>query len=170
MKKVSGFLTNDGSFFPSEDEARLYDAMAALTFAVTNVGANPKAVFVILDGCAAQVMEYLNAKQAHQEAETANPRSPGALGPVAATSSSLDYTDGRGAREGDSTPVFQQSPDSYEHVPDVGSGEQPEEIPNFGSLNGPGIRSRDARSVRSDPPVATGDTTRATWPRTGEGA
>lgn len=163
MKQVSGYLTNDGTFFPTQDEARLYDAMAALTFAATNVGANPKAVFVIVDGCMNQIEEYINAKKEHQRAEQANP-----FGAVPAASSAVDYADD-GTTETPIPSVLEQPPHVDEYVPDVGSGVGAEEIPDIGKVNGPGIRSHDARSVLSDTPMATRDTTRASWPRSEEG-
>lgn len=163
MKRVSGFLTNDGTYFDTEDEARLYDAMAALTFAATNVGANPKAVFVIVDGCMNQIEEYINAKRAHQKAEHANP-----FGPSAATPPVVNYTDD-GTTETPIPSILEQSVDQYESMPDVGSGVIAEAVPNSGSVNGSGIRQRDARSVRSDTTLAVSDTTRASWPRSEEG-
>lgn len=163
MKRVSGFLTNDGTYFDTEDEARLYDAMAALTFAATNVGANPKAVFVIVDGCMNQIEEYINAKRAHQKAEHANPFS---AEPTA--SPAFNYTND-GTTETPIPSILEQPPHVDEYVPDVGSGVGAEEIPDISKINGPGIRPHDARSVLSDTPMATRDTTRASWPRSEEG-
>lgn len=85
MRAAQGFLTDDGTFFDAIEDAELYDAMHAVSFAVeTRCRAKPESVFVVLDMCQEEIGRYLNAKKAAREkyeesASSYDPKKPLAI-------------------------------------------------------------------------------------------
>jgi hypothetical protein len=146
MRSVKGFLADDGTYFDTAESAELYEALHALEFSVTNIGADPAKFMIVIEGCQDQLRRYLDAKNKYEESEATGPR-PGNAQPV------VNNTD-NGRAEGDA-PVLEQQVDKPEHVPDIRSGVGTEAVPDERKVDGAGGGGAHARSVRSAAYMAT---------------
>jgi hypothetical protein len=151
MKKVSGYLADDGTFFDAEADVELYEALHALEFSVKNIGADPAKFMIVVEGCQDQLMRYLNAQSKFKRSEALGPvpRATGSSNPQPA----VDHTNDRSA-EGHA-PVLEQSADEPEHVPDIRGSIGAEAVPDGRTIDGTGSGSTDARSVRGAAYMAT---------------
>lgn len=146
MKRVTGFLADDGVYFDAKEDAELYEALHALEFSVRNIGADPAKFMIVVEGCQEQLRRYLDAKVSYEKSEATGPR-PGAA------PDSVDHTND--SRTEAAAPVLEQSPDEHQHVPDVRSGVSTEAVRNDSPVDGTGGGSVDARSIRRAPHMAT---------------
>jgi hypothetical protein len=192
MRPAKGFLADDGTFFDTADQAELYDALAALTFHVTQAGADPKKALIIIDACAEHVRRYLDAKEAYNKAENANvdelaknwhgtkqdyadrvypgrdwkPVDNGRWAQRATSPAPLDINHAEFFRaETDVAPVQQQSIDEPQHVPDVGSGVSTEAIQDEQPVHGIGSGIGAPRGFLRDAYMAGASSAAITRPR-----
>jgi hypothetical protein len=148
MKRVTGFLADDGTYFDAKADAELYEALHALEFSVRNIGADPVKFMIVVEGCQEQLRRYLDAKAGYEKSEATGPR-PGA----GTAPDSVDHAND--SRTEAAAPVLEQSLDEHQHVPDVRSGISTEAVRDNGPVDGAGGGSVDARSVRRAPHMAT---------------
>ena len=149
MRQVKGFLSDDGVFFDAHADAELYEAMHDLELVVKNIGANPEKFLVVLDGCHKQVRRYLDAKEGFKASEAS-----GVASAAAGTASHPEHNaDDAGAET--HAPVLEQPFNESKSVPDVGSGERTEAVPDYSEVDGIGGRSTHARGLRSTAHLAT---------------
>jgi len=169
-RPVKGFLADDGTFFDSQEDVDLYDALHALRFHVTQIGANPEKFLIVLDGCARQVKDYLDAKEAYNKAESRDngTNADPANGTTISTPLGVDHT--KFFRPEEDASIQQQSIDGTEHVPDMGSSISAETVPNDSKIDGVGSGVYTPRSVRRSAHMATTSQAAITRPRSGDGA
>ncbi|SRR5258706_7744368 len=164
MRAVRGYLTDDGTYFDTKEEAALYDSLHALRFAATNVGVDPDKGLIFVDGCKDAIRRYIDAKEAYNEAEGRQDEVDGGrwadrAGTGTDTAAPLTINNAEFLRaEADPSSVQQQPVDEPQHVPDVGSSVSSEAIPDKCEEHGIGSRRAYARSVRSSSHMATAST------------
>lgn len=146
MKHTEGFVTDDGTFFEEENEAKLYEAEMALRAELAHQF--PKIpqenFFAVVLGVLPQIREYINAYDANLPRVEPDPESvreevdhgeppPPHVHPAYITGTEEDLAS-----------ILKLPTRRHSHVPDVGSGAQSEEVPNGGSVDGARSRERNA--------------------------
>jgi hypothetical protein len=145
MKKAEGFITEDGTFFEREEEAELHEAEMRLRtkLGVEYPDLSQGKFFEIVTQLIGDVGAYINAYQ------TANKRDPAEseVGEEVRVSEPAKADDGLGhvsSTEKDLASLLKLPARGSEHVPDVGSGSWPEEVPDRRKKHGPRVRKHDA--------------------------
>lgn len=153
VQKVDGFLTSDGRYFPTEEEAEFNEAKMLLEEALAASGVrDAKTAFGLIWTCREPIMRFLNATQAAEmNGETTD------------EPEEVDYgldDDNLGERdldepEEDTEAVQPLPPGVRKPVSDVGRHIQPTKILVERKINGPRGRQPDARDIRGGESVAT---------------
>lgn len=148
MKRAAGYITDDGSFFEKEDEARLYEAelrlRARLTAAVPVV--DPDRFLGIVWNILPELREYLNVYKApHADAEVED-RAEDRREETAKADDGLGHVS---SAEEDLASLLKFKARGSEHVPNVGSGARPEKVQDGRKKHGARGRGSDASNVRS---------------------
>lgn len=147
MKPAQGFLTDDGTFFDTAEDAAFYDALHALTFSATVNGIDPEKLIRAIDSNQVEIARYLRAKSQKDSADYDRQRSND---PAAPTN---DHPDDGYAKTVNAS-VFEQPTNVDEPMPDVGRSLFTEAIRDNGPVNGVGGGRSNASSVRSDTDLA----------------
>ena len=148
MKKASGYITADGSFFEKEEDATLHEAEMRLRarLAVDFSVVDPERFMGIVIALSTELKEYLNAyPYKRTDAEDTDGEKTG-NGQEAKADDGLGHID---SAEEDLASLLKLPPRGPEHVPDVGSRSRTEKVSDGRAKHGSGVRGKDARGVRS---------------------
>src|SRR5262249_37306831 len=127
-------LTDDGTFFPTPEEAAFHEAEQHLIGAAMDLGVDPDKLMRVIDGCDKEIECYITAYR--------HARDKG-VGRFA----NLSGPDTEGGDEAASQLVFSLGWDS--DVSDMGSGVMAEAVADQGQSHGVGGGSTTAPSLRS---------------------
>lgn len=70
MKPATGYLTDDGTFFETEAEAKQYETREELSAALTSEGINPQAILPFIDANLSTFNAYICARLDHPDAKS----------------------------------------------------------------------------------------------------
>lgn len=158
-QKVTGYITNDGKFFPDEREAAEYEAHVDLVRVLQEVGArNVPAIIQLINGCRNEIERYLAVHPVAVAAETEK----GDTYEVDTSGFGEGAADGEGSdddhiseendedAEDDTATVLPLPPGVREPMPDVGRHiqstkvrvQRPVNVTRGGGGNASGVRRR----------------------------
>jgi len=151
MKPTQGYLTEDGTFFESKQEAALYEAEVRLRDAFTNryQKGDVEVFMTVVRALRKQIGDYCNVYFTPSPINSTEPNAP-AQEPIGEADDSGPPTtaDDRPriltGTEEDIASVLKLPTRRHRNVSDVGSGTPTEEIPDRGPLYGAGVRFDDA--------------------------
>lgn len=155
MKPVQGYLSDDGTFFDTAEDAKFYDAMHRLSFVLQNSSVNPERFITVIDKLHPEIRSYLDAKEARDIIDC------GETKPV----TRVDTTNNGQTTEA----ILEFTSDGDEPVSDVGRGQLNETLSDGGPFYGPRGRRSDAPGLRSNPDMATPLPPEAAEPRAKRG-
>lgn len=168
MKPVEGFMTDDGTFYETAEQAAYEEAKLTLEGLLISERIQAESFIEVTEKLHVQIATFIQAHQAFQSV----------------TREQIEYhdeQDGNGEKYGFSTeakPLFAQPPEddfdtsdlpggkedsasiqheqanSSEHVSDMGSGEQPTPVRHHRTQHGIRSRKSDAQRVRGSKAVA----------------
>jgi len=143
MKKASGYITADGSFFENEGEAILYEAELRLRgrLATEFPEVNHERFFTVLVNVMSELREYVNAYKDKRVDAKSEDGKEDAGGEKAKADDGLGHID---SAEKDLASLLKLPVRGSEHVPDVGSSSRSEKVSDRRSKHGPGVRGKDA--------------------------
>lgn len=143
MKQTKGFITEDGTFFEDEFEGNLYEAELHLRHALAERFPQlpQEKFFVVVLGVIREMKEYLNAHTeslANSVSEQVDTSASeiGAEDEVSSPPPVDEHPAYLSGTEEDLASVLKLPTRRPSHVPDVGSGTQPEEVPNRSAVDG----------------------------------
>lgn len=123
MRSVTGFLSEDGMFFPTAQEAAKHDAEIQIIAWCVSHNIDQAKVFQIIEALADPITEYVNALAVEEEIDL-----PKFIGNHAEASLTReDFEDERPSEE-DLEAILKQPPVRHEPMPDVGSGSRSEGV------------------------------------------
>lgn len=154
MRQASGFITEDGTFFETEEEAKLHEAeqwlrgQMVMHFPQIDVDG----ILNLVETLRTELGEYLNATAAHLRTQT---KKQNRTGDQDSSSSEVSGHLGHVSSAKEDLEALLQLPSRRpSHVPDVGSGPRTEKVQERREEHGPGVRGTDAPSVRSGEDMA----------------
>src|SRR6187402_2737322 len=121
MKRVRGYLTQDGTFFELEVDANLYEAEIDLRTRSGNAKIDPDRLIDALRMLHAPIRKYLNAIENKKDNEANSAE-------LVVDRDAFLNQPNDGSTETNPSSVQQLKALSDEHVPDVGSDPQPEAV------------------------------------------
>lgn len=140
MRKVSGWTTEDGSFFEEEKAANLYEHEQRLRKAIeaSFEQVNPDKLMPVILKLLPQLKGYVNAYYTVQtnEVDLPEPEQKARVrrSEEAETPRGTGFVSGT---EEDLEAVLKLPPRRPRHVPDVGRSSLAEEVPDVGEIDGP---------------------------------
>lgn len=144
-KAAKGFLTEDGFFFETKEEAALHETAKRLAIAVMEQGLSAYKVIGIVNANISQVRDYIAAR-----AKIELGRDEVIVEAAVASIGERDFESGQDDVEAE----LLQPPGEYLDVPDFRSSELAEAMAGEGEGDGTGSGERDARSVRGGEDMA----------------
>lgn len=147
MKEVAGYITDDGKFFDSMDEAEEYEAWISLSRALVEISTiEPTSLLAVIATIPDEIRRYINANEAATRSRE-----------IQASLSAEDHNLG----EADTQAVFEQSSRIDEPLPDMGGSIVEETIRQQRTIDGIGSGRIDAPDVRSSENLAVGTHTKS---------
>jgi len=177
MRKAQGFITADGTFYETAQDAELHEAVADLEKAATDLGYKSTSVIDVCVRIPTNIMRFINAYHSPQTSEAA----ANADRPQDVAEDASDYTSEDGApyytepytniaepkpnipqynktnrrTEASPAPVQQQQTNSRQPMSDLRRSIRSKAVRNDSPVYGAGMRGGDAPSIRGSAPVST---------------
>jgi len=151
MKPTQGYLTEDGTFFESKQEAALYEAEIRLRDAFTDryQKGDVEVFMTVVRALRKQIGDYCNVYFTPSPINNDEPNAPAEIeereeAPASPPTTVDDRPRILTGTEEDIASVLKLPTRRHRNVSDVGSGTLTEEIPDRGPLYGAGVRFDDA--------------------------
>lgn len=145
MKEATGYLSEDGKFFESQEEAEEYEAWISLKNAIDEVGVTD--IVVVIATIPNEIRRYINANEAASKYRS-----------LQANDSAKDEA----RRKRPAAFVLEQQANCDEPLSDMGSGIIKEEVRLERKIDGVGNRRIDASDVCGSEDLAVGTHTEPT--------
>ena len=151
MKMTQGYLTEDGTFFESKQEAALYEAEIRLRDAFTDryQKGDVEVFMTVVRALRKQIGDYCNVYFTPSPINNDEPNAPAEIeereeAPASPPTTVDDRPRILTGTEEDIASVLKLPTRRHRNVSDVGSGTLTEEIPDRGPIYGAGVRFDDA--------------------------